>query len=325
MAYAYPIVLKDDRVAGFTVVVPQFTWQAYNGFGGSGFYVRDPTGAGVLGHFVSFARPYLRCGGADHIYCNSPADINAARWLERSGYDVNYVSDLDLTNAGLHPAPPKHGLIFMGHDEYWTWDEFDYVESLRDRGLNLAFLSANNAYWDTRLSTGNVVGQLGTVLICFKGDRDSAGVAHPTQTFRALGRPENALYGIMYTATSAGAEPLRVPLDVSGAEARQFLAAAGLEPGDSVTSVVGAEGDAVFANPPGPPNLQLLFHSSYIPNPGSPPGEYDTAFFIAPSGAGIFASGTIIWPNVLDSYLAQPERPQVQAVTKAVLDWMIAH
>jgi hypothetical protein len=122
----YPFVLSDTRSAAFTAIFPVFTWQAYNMYGASSLYTPQPGTTNTLGHFVSFERPYSKAGGGGEVLDDFESlDLRVVRFLERSGYDVDYATDLDLTGV-RGPAPhPAHGLIFVAHDEYWTWNEFE--------------------------------------------------------------------------------------------------------------------------------------------------------------------------------------------------------
>src|SRR6185436_12997590 len=159
----YPFVVSDPRPATFTAVLPQFTWQAYNDFGGRSLYsVID----GVRGHKVSFERPYKANTGGSLIIANVGShELSTIRWLERMNYDVRYVSDIDVVNGDFHPTK---GLLFIGHDEYWTYDEFTKVQTARDRRVHLAFFAANNAYRNVRLSAGTVIERAAQVISCYK-------------------------------------------------------------------------------------------------------------------------------------------------------------
>jgi len=108
-----------------------------------------------------------------------------------------------------------------------------------------------------------------------------------------------------------------------GPEAQQFLTDAGLKPQDSLPDEIAVEGDEVVSNGRTPPNLQLLFRSPIISNDGRS-YFYSGTFFIAPSGAGVFASGSNEYGRGLDSLFAPlPPNGAVSGLTKAVLDWMV--
>jgi len=320
----YPFVVRGPLSARVAVVIPQFTWQAYNSFGGSSLYTKDA--AGVLYHRVSFERPYVRAGGSHNLFRNEESfELKVARWLERMGMDVSYISDVDLAMHRPLPNGTKV-LLFAGHDEYWTWDEFSYVESLRDAGTHLMFLAGNAAYWNVRLEKGPSGDN--TVIVCYKSSTDPGAtrVSETTSRFRdqPLNRPEAALYGISYFEVApVGRTPLYVSDTAFGGEAALFMGAASLARGDSVPGFVGGEGDRPMVVG-SPPNLQVLFRS---PDRATGPFTnhyYYTTFFIAPSGAGVFAAGNNYFARSLDD-LFDTGDPRMQQLMTSVLDWMLAH
>jgi hypothetical protein len=319
----YPFVLHTTRRATFLAVIPQFTWQAYNTWGGVSLYT-------VNGHHASFERPYDTNAGSEYILADIYSyDLSAVRWLEHNNVDVGYESDIDVQSGQGGPAPLK-ALIYIGHSEYWTWAEYDRVQELRDSHKHLAFLAGNNAYWNVRLGTGPITGRAGHVVTCFKKDPDTGatGVHDLTVQFRdpRLNRPENALYGIMYSEGTDGTFPLVVANPPTGSEAATFLAAAGLHQADSIPNGVRSEGDQPWANGAGPANLQILTRSPFIPRDSTTPYEhaYYTTFFIAPSGAGVFAAGNNQFGRGLESAVSQPQ-PRLTLLLKAVLDWMVGN
>jgi hypothetical protein len=100
-------------------------------------------------------------------------------WLQRTGRNVDYLSQWDLEQvssaAALEDAYDL--IVFAGHHEYVTAEEYDLVEGYRDLGGNLVFLSANNFVWR--------VERKGDLLV--KSSR-----------WRHLDRPEAALVGVQY-------------------------------------------------------------------------------------------------------------------------------
>ena len=55
----------------------------------------------------------------------------AIRWLEQNGYDINYISGVDTARDG---AQLLNSEIFLsvGHDEYWSGDQFANVMAARE-------------------------------------------------------------------------------------------------------------------------------------------------------------------------------------------------
>ena len=326
----YPVVLRSPRPAAVAVVIPQFTWQAYNEYGGSGLYTSTAT-PGTLVHFASFERPYKSSGGAAELFDRTYSlELLVGRWLERNGYDVSYVSDADLADPARPLVAGARVFVFAGHDEYWTWGEFDRVRRLRDNGRHFMFLSGNNAYWNIRLSAGQS-GCVNCVITCYKLSPDPAATSNidVTTSFRRppLNRPENSLIGIMYMhgSSSVGA-PLVAGQPPSGSLGAGFLAQAGFSPGDSVPGLVGSEGDQIVDNGGTPSDLQVMFRSpAQAKDTAFGTIYYYTTFYRAPSGAGVFAAGSNDYARGLDGYWGSTESPKLQALTKGVLDWMLTH
>ena len=76
-------------------------------------------------------------------------DSHFFRWAERAGYAVDLASQHDL-----HFSPDilagYECVVFVGHDEYWTWEMRDAVDDYVERGGHAARF-AGNFMWQTRL------------------------------------------------------------------------------------------------------------------------------------------------------------------------------
>ena len=322
----YPFVVSSTHQRSALAVIPQFTWQAYNAYAGASLYSIDPS-TGMNAVKVSFERPYdFERGllGSEGSY--SGFGFKALRFLEREGIDLGYVSDLDLTDSTRSIPPGFKALIFLGHSEYWTWEERLRVESYLAQKTHLAFFTANNSYWRVRLQSSGITGTPDTRIVCYKNSVDLEAVT-PDQTttlFRRapLSRPENQLIGIMYSSLlPAGtvAPFLVAPDSVRGAEGQAFLQQAGLQAGDTLGIDTGTEVDQVVNNTVSPAGLQVLL-TNRIPV-GTGYRTFQSTFYIAPSGAGVFATGTNHWEQYLDG----TTDPRVEGLTKAVLNWMLSH
>jgi hypothetical protein len=332
--WSYPFVLRSREPHRFTAVINQFTWQAYNKWGGASFYSFLPASTRYTYPAISFDRPYLDRGGmtaeggADEA--GGSNDLPAVRWLEKQGYDVGYLSDVDLTQDGA-ALSDIHALLFVGHDEYWTWDELDRVQALRDGGTHLAFFSGDNADWNIRLAAGPVTGRPAETLICYKyqPDPDPPVPDETTTKFRdpPLDRPESELIGEIYQNLLPGGDspPMEVPPDsLLGPETRAFVSAAGLAPGDTISIAAGTEGDQLFPGAPFTPHGTEMLLRSVQTVPDANPRYFNSSFYVAPSGAGVWATGTNRWAAYLDGERA-PANPKVERITRVILDWMAAH
>jgi hypothetical protein len=121
------------------------------------------------------------------------------RWAEKSGYQIDYAVNGDLE---LHPEIlDKYRLVLsVGHDEYWSAEMRDHLESFIERGGNVAFFSGNVAWWQVRSEED------GRALVCWKEefDRDPAYVSGQTDIKSTLwchhliNRPENHMTGVSF-------------------------------------------------------------------------------------------------------------------------------
>ena len=105
-----------------------------------------------VGYDVGFDRPYalywngfpagfhpLTNGSGEFLMTEFPL----AFWLEKEGYDVTYISNVD-THADAKGLLRAKAFLSVGHDEYWTERMFENVTRARDAGVSLAFLSGNS-------------------------------------------------------------------------------------------------------------------------------------------------------------------------------------
>jgi len=173
------------------------TWTAYNTWGGSNHY-QGITGANRDRYAtrVSTERPWCRgfivlppdaprvpleietppatapryphmewafATGHSKKYASSgwaSYDSHFFRWAERAGYAIDLISQHEL-----HFQPDSLDdydcAVFIGHDEYWTWEMRDAVDRFVERGGHVARF-AGNFMWQTRFEDG------GRSQICYK-------------------------------------------------------------------------------------------------------------------------------------------------------------
>src|SRR5205085_5613203 len=166
--------LRDDgRKSDILFQQAVATYQAYNNYpDGTGKSLYDSGSNGPLTTLgtqravkVSFDRPYTY---TDHTGAGEFLrwELYFVRWLERSGYDVSYSTDLDTHASGSRLLNYK-GFLSVGHDEYWSKAMRDAAEAARDAGHNLAFFGGNDVFWQIRLesSAGGVPNR---VITCYK-------------------------------------------------------------------------------------------------------------------------------------------------------------
>ncbi|MFI7219445.1 N,N-dimethylformamidase beta subunit family domain-containing protein [Micromonospora maritima] len=314
-----PFVVRDDRrAAPLCVVLPVTTWQAYNQWPrdrrvGRSLYNgyrpdgrRDPA---LRARAVSFDRPYADAGLPTHF----DRDEDAIRWLERNRYDVSYATSLDLHSGRLDPSRHR-GLVFCGHDEYWSAEMRRATEAGLAAGTSLVFLGANSVYWHARVRAGRN-GRPDRLVECAKTPPDpGADASGPTVTWRDLDRPEQALLGVQYNGIVREPQPL-----VVRAAEHWVWAGTGVADGDRVPGVVDGEADGVNAGVFRPAGTTL----SSSPYPAQQGGRrlQSTSVYETPGGAVVFASGTLGWTMALDR--RGHRDPRIERATANVLDRIV--
>jgi N,N-dimethylformamidase beta subunit-like protein len=306
-----PFVVRATPKVEATILVQAAvtTWQAYNTWGGRSLYWNH---TGVGDDHVSFDRPYAQSGAPSSAgsFANLPQawEFPLVRFLERYGYDVAYTTDVDTDRDPTELL--RHKLVMTaGHDEYWTKTMRDAFERARDSGVNLAFMGANTAYWQMRLEDG------GRTIVEYRtGDRDpEPSSALKTVRFRDLqpARPECTLLGVRslgigsgdYTAVAAAYTPPDPWFKGTGFTASSVL------PG-----LVGYEYDSL-ATDCITPTPTVLFHYAARNNPNA-----DAVRSIAPSGARVFASGSIRFATGLDPLRGRGDRRLQRFMRNALAD-----
>jgi hypothetical protein len=279
-----PMIVRSTDVAGKTVLAHgAATWQAYNVWGGYSLYQGQNGSYGTRSLSVSFDRPYDGTG-ADLFLVYERAVVELT---ERLGIPLAYTTGLEIHRqpGSLHGATT---LLSLGHDEYWTPQQRTAVTRLRDAGTNIAFLGANTCFRRIRIEDD------ARTVVCYKTDfeddplygKDDALV---TTDFRAEPRPdpESSLTGVLYEGY-----PTDAPYVVHAAD-HWLYAGTGVKNGESFPHLVGVEYDRVTPDQPTPRPIEILAHSPLVCEGRD--SHSDTAYYTVPSGAGVFASGTMRW------------------------------
>jgi hypothetical protein len=189
-----PVGAKPNRILQ---IAATGTWTAYNTWGGSNHY-QGITGPkrNQYATTVSLERPWCRgfvllpedaprvpleiyplpaaapryphmewafAHGYSNKYASSgwaSYDRHFLHWAERAGFAVDLGSQHDLHfNAEILDGYAC--VVFVGHDEYWTWEMRDAVDRYVERGGHVARF-AGNFMWQTRLE------REGKAQVCYK-------------------------------------------------------------------------------------------------------------------------------------------------------------
>lgn len=302
-----PFVVRADERKGVGVFQASFTtYQAYNPWGGKSLYPPAPAVE------VSFDRPFGEGNGSGHYF---RYEDDFVKWAESRGFDLTYLTNLDVDRD---PALLRGQKLFLsvGHDEYWTRGEREGVQAALDAGTNLAFFSANSAYWQIRLEPArDGSGRPQRTQVGYKGSAASdplAGTPLETTKWRLapVSQPENALLGVMSTAWEP---PPAADWIVQNSTAWPYEGT-GVKDGDALPGIVGYETDRVVDNGATPPGVLVLAHSPVTDVSGRKDFQ-EAVVRDAPSGAFVFAAGTIEW----SWGLTRAADPRVQRITENVL------
>jgi hypothetical protein len=320
------VVRDDDRRASLCVLIPFTTYQAYNqwpldGKLGKSLYYGYPPDRDVDDHAyrafkVSFDRPYMANGLPHQL----DFDLSFVVWAEARGYDLTYADSMDLDSSGFDSAKYV-GLVFSGHDEYWTRGMRAAATAALESGTSLVFLTANNIYWHIRLEQSSG-GKSNRVVVCYKGEPDhSADANRATGKWRTKapspGKPEQALLGVQYRAVV----PEPVPLVVQAAD-HWFWQGCDVTDGVEIKNLVGGEADCRQLNYPLPKGMQqtLLAESPFVMSDGTEV-VHNTSICEGADGRIVFVGGTLHWTFGLGQGDQSDER--IQKATANLLDRIV--
>ena len=315
-----PFDVQGNNNSTYVVVTPDTTYAAYNAWGGYSLEktegdgaLPDQTGTPLQAAKVSFDRPYTQDDGSAQVLT---FEANAIHWLERQGYDLSYISNVDLhVNANLLIYHRVY--LSIGHDEYWTREMRDNVLFARDnKDIALAFLGANAMYWQMRFEKDSQ-GYPNRTIVCYKvGTAQNDLSRDPsfgkdnsllTTLWRdpALALPENGVVGIMFDNMTSKVRGFPWQLD-AGVKS-PLITGTGLQLGQQYgCGLIGYAWDRVFANGVTPANLVVLSTTPTITD-NNTASTSNTTYYITPSGAMVFATGSLYWTSALDSYRFQSD------------------
>jgi len=223
----------DNLKANMVLVCATGTWIAYNEWGGSNYYegITGP-GGNEFSTRLSIHRPWSRGfvwhpKGAPRIALAQPPAMGAAPryphmewsfangysiryanagwasyerhfvyWAEKEGYALDIITQHDLAE---HPGilDGYDCAVFVGHDEYWSWEMRDAVDHFLENGGHAARF-AGNFMWQTRLEDD------GRTQVCYKykaRERDPVRTERISNSWEApeVGRPGALTFGINAT------------------------------------------------------------------------------------------------------------------------------
>jgi hypothetical protein len=325
-------IVRDDRPCDFLFQCSDTTWSAYNRWP-SQFALYDNGvkewywGPGVR---VSWDRPYgkycqifdapLSQGSGEFLLWEFPL----AFWMEKSGYDVSYISNMD-THCEPKGLLRAKGLISVGHDEYWSPAMFDNVKAAIAAGVNVAFLSGNTccgviSVGPSGTGTPNrVISRIGQY-----GPIQEAAVKNGFPELLELkhnGPNEASLVGARSTFPVVGGADW-----ICAKEKHWLFTGTGMKNGDGIPGLVGWEWHGDPADILG---LEIVGQGK-IKGRGTT-GTYTSTIYPGPKNNLVFNGATIWWSDGLSAppgykhpsaHGAKPKGPdpRVQRITANLFD-----
>jgi hypothetical protein len=323
------VVRDDARPAAFVYQQPVNTYQGYNNYPndnatGKSLYDFNSFGAPTVSGTaravkVSWNRPYADRGAGQFFNW----EYYFIRWIERSGYDVKYSTNIDVHEHSDWLRAAK-GVLSIAMDQNYSKEMYDGLEAARDVGVNLAFFGADAVFWQVRFEASPLTGAADRVLVCYK-DQTKDPVQGPTTTirWRDLNRPPQTLMGVQFHGQIDVSMP-NVPFVVQNSS-NWVYTGTGLLDGDQIPGMVGYEMDGTWSIFPAPDAIGgtyvILSASPYTDVDGVTQKTASASIYQAPSAAWVFAAGTTSWAWGLD--LEGTADPRIQRITSNVLDRFI--
>jgi hypothetical protein len=325
-------IVRDDRKATYLFQCSDNTWQAYNAWPDKySLYHNERKDKKVLvsGVKVSRDRPYgryiqihdnpLSQGSGEFLMWEFPL----AFWMESLGMDVTYCSNVDV-HEDVKCLTRCKAMLSVGHDEYWSRQQYDNVTAAVKAGVSVAFLSANTCCFVTPLtpSSGKVPHRVLERAGRYGGIRDSEKgymVDLPVEA------PSEALLIGAQTVT-----PFNGSGDWVCTKPRHWIyRGTGMKKGEAIPGLVGWE---YHGQPAKIAGLEVVSEGETI-NGGNVKGKYTATVYPGPKGNVVFNAATIFWAQGLSappghmppiSHYGRPHGvdERVRRITRNVLERM---
>ncbi|NYG08363.1 hypothetical protein BJ986_002850 [Phycicoccus badiiscoriae] len=294
-------VLTSGQHAAYLAIGSDLTQLAYNQAGGRSLYFGDGSTKESQrlhrAYVASTHRALLTTGGGALFAMDVPLAVLLARHHITADWTSDMSLDADPTQLNGYATA-----ILPGHSEYWTRRNYDTLSIAVGHGTNLAVLGANEIYWQPRLqrdSLGNVTSM--TVYRLKALDPTTVQTDKTTEWRDApLSRDPASLTGLGMSGVGIQGDGV-----VQSTPAWLFKGT-GLKVGSVLPRLYGNEGDGPL-DPHAPPNTQILLRSNaQLPNHKTV--VVATAYYSAPSGAGVFNAGTTEWVCGITDLCTEPPR-----------------
>ena len=321
-------IVREDRPADILFQCSDNTWQAYNRWPDNYSLYDDGTKewALVSGVSVSYDRPYgkycqildapLSQGSGEFLLWEFPL----AFWLEQQGYDVVYCSNTDV-HADPAVACRAKAFLSVGHDEYWSLEQFQHVKAAVEAGVNVAFLSGNTCCFVAPMSASSSGAATRVLTRAGRYGGLSAAEKAYMGPFAVEGPNEASLIGARTISPFNGAGDWIVADPASW-----LFEGTGMRRGDRIAGLVGWE---FHGDPAKIAGLQVVAEGDTV-NGGDQVAHWTSTLYPGPKGNWVFNASTIYWAQGLSSppghmlpyaHFGRPHGPdpRVQRITANLL------
>jgi hypothetical protein len=332
-------VVRATRPSGLLVEIPTATYEAYNAWGGDSLYPGGTKRVGITGSNqgveVSYDRPYDSQTGAGQFFIR---EIAMVRFLERYGYPVSYTT-IESIDGEPHQVEGARALMDIGHSEYWSQRDEQAFARARDRGTSLIFISSDTMAWRVRfapaIAASSQAGEADHVIVGYKETvRRDPDRALPSGLFPQGGANlvGSAYNGCITPRVQRPGPPTYRYYTWTPAPALQpawLFAGTGVRASTRIPGIVGYETDQRIAAAPS--GTRIIGTGAGVPclsedEPSPVRGNIaQSTLYTAPSGALVFATGTLGWEYALSPVpQASPDAPRrpdprVVAMTRNLL------
>lgn len=347
----YPFVVNDPTSHSNVVVqTSDEAWQAYNMYGGADLYLGNGPAPDGRDYSVSYNRP-MDISGNNGVFGSEYAMIE---WLERNGYDVSYLSGIDVATS---PSLLLNHKVFVssGHDEYWNQQQWNAVTAAKKAGVNLAFFAGNDVFWRTQLQPSIADGTANRTIDEYKMTKmefnPPDGIADPSGQWTGTwmdpagagiggNSDQNQLTGTQFTVNGYREDAITISYPYSQDRFWRNTKVAALTAGQSYTTqpgTLGYEWDSDVNNAVRPPGEIDLSSTSVAISDGTLLQDYGntygngtavhnmTLYRDPTSHALVFSSGTVQWSWGLSAVhsdvnnVVTTEDPVIQQATANLL------
>jgi N,N-dimethylformamidase len=301
-------MLSSSR-AKLAVLASDYTWQAYNPWGGASFYICtagncDGKGTSPL---ITSKRPnsavFIDRENYEHL---SSGTLSILDWLENQNYDYDLITDTDLdTDPSILDGSKV--LILDRHSEYWTSSMYDHLEKFLVQGNSLINWGGNQIYWkvvtkDSSIEVEKSLPYQHTL------SNEAGGL------WRDLNRSETRILGVKFTSTAQTKE--YVPYTVRDASS-WVLAGTDLRNGSKFgDGCSGWETDAT--DDKSPANLNLIARGINSASAANPQAGGEMVYHQHPGGGGVFSVGSL-------NFLACRYQPVISKIMRNVTEKFLAN